>query len=245
MKVVIPCHIARQRHPVAFLKVLTMLRASRSKEREATPESLTWAYDCARHVDGPPPRSMKARVEWFLSRVHFALSASKGRWVGAANIPNTTVPPEIRAVYMNKPEPPPPKQPVQHVRVGVAAILRQNGQILMGKRKGSHGAGTWSFPGGHLEWGEKPTEAAAREVQEETGLVIPASRFTPMTFTNDIFEVEGKHYITLYVQTVWYGDEPRVMEPHKCSEWRWVTTPPKPLFLPIKNLLKTTLLSSP
>jgi 8-oxo-dGTP diphosphatase len=123
------------------------------------------------------------------------------------------------------------------VRVGVAAIIRRESHILMGKRKGSHGAGTWSFPGGHLEWNETPSQCAAREVLEETGLVVDPLGCKPLTFTNDIFTVEGRHYITLYVEAMWPGEEPRVMEPNKCEQWAWFAVPPEPLFLPVKNLL--------
>lgn len=126
----------------------------------------------------------------------------------------------------------------EHVRVGVAVILRRHdGAILMGLRKGSHGAGTWSLPGGHLEMGESVAECAWREVREETGLHILQSTVRKLTFTNDIFEAEGKHYITLYVEADSGGGEPRVLEPDKCDEWRWCSSPPEPLFLPIKNLL--------
>ena len=39
------------------------------------------------------------------------------------------------------------------VKVGVSVILiRNDNEILIGKRKGSHGAGEYSVPGGHLEW---------------------------------------------------------------------------------------------
>ncbi len=32
--------------------------------------------------------------------------------------------------------------------------------------------GRWNFPGGHVECGEHPSQAAVREVEEETGLAV-------------------------------------------------------------------------
>lgn len=137
-------------------------------------------------------------------------------------------------------KPPAGKLELPPLRLGVAAILRRDGQILMHQRKGSHGAGTWSFPGGHIDEPETPLETIRREVWEETGLEVFG--FRPLTFTSDVFEVEGKRYLTLYFQAVCPPElgEPRVMEPDKCVEWRWVTPGqwPGELFLPIQNLLK-------
>lgn len=134
------------------------------------------------------------------------------------------------------------RQARSQLKIGVAALLWRDGQVLMHQRKGSHGAGTWSFPGGHLDPGETPKNTIRREVQEETGLIVPEDQFGPRTFTTDVFEVEGKRYITLYLEAncpASFG-EPRVMEPTKCVEWRWVTPGewPGELFLPIKNLLR-------
>ncbi len=39
--------------------------------------------------------------------------------------------------------------------IGVGVIIKNDGKILLGKRIGSHGAGTWGLPGGHLEPGEE------------------------------------------------------------------------------------------
>ena len=51
--------------------------------------------------------------------------------------------------------------------VGVAVIVVNNGKVLLGKRKGSHGSGSWAFPGGHLEMNESIEACARREVFEE------------------------------------------------------------------------------
>ncbi len=124
------------------------------------------------------------------------------------------------------------------VRVGVAAIVRRGALVLMGRRlSDSHGDGVWQFPGGHLDFGETPERCAVRETGEETGLAVRAVARGP--WTNDLFAAEGKHYITLFVVCESEEGEPRVMEPTKCAEWRWVAwdAMPQPWFLPIAGLV--------
>ncbi|MGL5826117.1 MAG: NUDIX domain-containing protein [Nocardioides sp.] len=48
--------------------------------------------------------------------------------------------------------------------------------LLMIERGDGHG---WALPGGHLDPHETPAQAAARELAEETGLVLHPRRFTP------------------------------------------------------------------
>jgi 8-oxo-dGTP diphosphatase len=122
-------------------------------------------------------------------------------------------------------------------RVGVAVIVRRGDYVLLGHRLSqSHGAGTWQFPGGHLEAFEAVEACAAREVEEETGLRITDIVLGP--FTNDLFDDEHRHYVTLFVLATAPHGEPRLLEPAKCAEWRWVDwdAMPEPLFLPIRNL---------
>ncbi|KAM0248348.1 hypothetical protein ACHAP5_003520 [Fusarium lateritium] len=78
-------------------------------------------------------------------------------------------------------------------RVGVAALIySRDGKFLTGKRTGSHGAG------GHLDYGESFLACAERETLEETGLQIRAIKVVAVT--NDIFEQEKKHYVTIFVR---------------------------------------------
>ena len=122
--------------------------------------------------------------------------------------------------------------------VGIAVIVKNDHRVLLGERKNAHGAGTWAFPGGHLEFGESIQDCAVREVFEETGIRIKNLR--PGPYTNDFFEAEGKHYVTLFVIAEHASGEPTVKEPSKCARWEWSEWPPAlhPQFLPIQNLLK-------
>lgn len=127
-----------------------------------------------------------------------------------------------------------PKRPF----IGVAAIVRKGDKVLLGRRKNAHGDGTWQFPGGHLEFNESIKGCARREVFEETGIKIKNLRKGP--YTNDIFEKEGRHYVTLFVICDYASGTERVKEPHKCHEWSWFEWNhlPEPSFLPILNLKK-------
>jgi 8-oxo-dGTP diphosphatase len=58
------------------------------------------------------------------------------------------------------------------VRAVGAVITRADGLLLLIKRGNEPGRGLWSLPGGRVEPGETDVAAVAREVQEETGLVV-------------------------------------------------------------------------
>lgn len=127
---------------------------------------------------------------------------------------------------------------IQRPKVGLAVIIERDNKILLGKRIGSHGSGSWAFPGGHLEFNETIEDCAKREAMEETGLTIDNIRKD--TFTNDIMEEENKHYVTCYVRADCKEGEPKIMEPNKCEEWNWFSWDnlPSPLFIPFQNFLK-------
>ena len=86
----------------------------------------------------------------------------------------------------------------RRTRVGVGVLIVRDGTVLLGVRRGSHGAGTWAPPGGHLEFGESVEACARREAAEETGLALGAVTEGP--YTVDAFPDEGKHYASNIAQ---------------------------------------------
>lgn len=122
-------------------------------------------------------------------------------------------------------------------RIGVGVAVVKDGMVLLGKRKGAHGAETWSFAGGHLEFGESVEECACRELLEETGLNALSLQAGP--WVNDIIE-EDKHYVTLFMFVDEFEGELQLLEPHKCEGWHWFewNALPSPLFPPVASLIK-------
>jgi 8-oxo-dGTP diphosphatase len=64
-----------------------------------------------------------------------------------------------------------------HVIPCVGALVKDGaGRLLLIKRGHEPGMGLWSIPGGRVEAGETDADAVAREVLEETGLIVTVGR---------------------------------------------------------------------
>jgi ADP-ribose pyrophosphatase YjhB (NUDIX family) len=59
-----------------------------------------------------------------------------------------------------------------HPVVGVGAVVLVDGKIVLVRRAHEPLKGEWNLPGGGVEVGETLREACAREILEETGLVV-------------------------------------------------------------------------
>ena len=123
------------------------------------------------------------------------------------------------------------------VKVGVAVLIERDDRLLLIRRNGSHGAGTWATPGGHLDFGETPEQCGAREAREETGLEVADLTF--VAITNDLFAAEQKHYITIWMRARRIVGEPSIASPREMTEIGWFAWDalPKPLFLPLAQLV--------
>ena len=133
--------------------------------------------------------------------------------------------------------------------VGVGVIIKSSppahnpgeklapSRILLLHRKNVHGAGMWSTPGGHLEFGESPETCAAREAMEETGVEIDNVRFRAIT--NDVMPQVDRHYITIWMEGRYVQGEPHVQAAYEMDDVGWfpLDALPSPLFWPLQNLL--------
>lgn len=129
------------------------------------------------------------------------------------------------------------EQQTRAASVGVSVLVRRGNELLLEKRASIHGAGTWGAPSGHINFGEVPEQTAQREIEEETGIAI--SRPVFLGITNDVFEAEQKHYVTLWFDALYQSGEARVQAPEEEAEVGWFRRDalPQPLFLPLQHLL--------
>src|SRR4051794_34548381 len=71
---------------------------------------------------------------------------------------------------------------VKHRAFG-GVVIDNDGRILLRRPTGDYDGYVWTFPKGRSEPGESPTEAAIREVKEETGYTAKVISKLPKLFT--------------------------------------------------------------
>lgn len=122
-------------------------------------------------------------------------------------------------------------------RIGVGVMIFKEGKVLMGKRKGKHGAGEFAWPGGHLEYMETIEECARREVREEAGIEICNIRLLRVM---NLMEYPPTHFVDIGLVANWLSGEPIVMEPDSCENWDWyeLDSLPSPLFASIPSYVE-------
>ena len=130
----------------------------------------------------------------------------------------------------------------KRVPVGVGVVVIRQGQLLIGHRKGGHGAATWALPGGWLESDDETIEhCAMRELQEETGLVAISLRVLDLAPYKQ--NMDGVHSVSVYVlANTDHSHQPEIRETDKCAEWRWVGLKSEiPAMMPLFPALKHAL----
>ncbi|MFD8771401.1 NUDIX hydrolase [Streptomyces sp. NPDC059916] len=117
------------------------------------------------------------------------------------------------------------------------AIIVANGRVLMARRREAEGDISWVFPGGAIEAGESPEQAAVREVDEETGLKVEAVKVL-----GDRVHPKSKvpmHYVAVRL----VGGEATVADDEELDAVAWITHAeivdhvPYGLFGPVQDYL--------
>ncbi len=132
--------------------------------------------------------------------------------------------------------------------IGVGVIvLNDKNQLLLGLRNDDpekadselHLEGTWTMPGGKLEFGETFEEAGIRETKEETN--IDVKEVEVISFTND--KNQYAQFVTVGMIAKKYTGSPKVMEPDEIIDWKWfdLNNLPKKMYFPSEKLLKNYL----
>jgi len=98
-----------------------------------------------------------------------------------------------------------PERPI----AGVGVVVFRNEEVLLVKRKKAPYKGQWSIPGGKQQLGETVTQAARRELMEETGVKV--NELTLIDVIDIIVpDEEGKilyHYIVADYRAHWLSGE--------------------------------------
>jgi mutator protein MutT len=93
--------------------------------------------------------------------------------------------------------------------VGVV-VVRDDGRVLLARRRNPPSEGLWSLPGGRLELGETISECARREVREECGIECePLEVFHAVDRIH--LDSEGRvrfHYLIVDVLARWTSGQP-------------------------------------
>lgn len=121
-----------------------------------------------------------------------------------------------------------------HSCVGV--MIWKDNKIILGKRKGSHGDGEFSMPGGHIEFGESFKDCAIRETKEEAGINIKNIKFLGVA---NIFQYEERQDVLINFTSDWESGVEITNPNERIGEWAWYSLDelPSPLFYPTAILI--------
>lgn len=107
-------------------------------------------------------------------------------------------PVSVEALGATRREPGPRTYPSRPI-TGVGAVIFMDERVVLIRRRFEPLSGQWSLPGGTVELGETLEAAVAREVREETGLVVAVGPVVEV-FDRILFDEQGQvryHYVLI------------------------------------------------
>lgn len=109
-------------------------------------------------------------------------------------------------------------------KIYAVALLYQeseNKYLFLRRKNTRYASGNYCFVGGGVEFGEPAMKALAREIKEEIGLDIPASKFK-LVHTLHRKGTESD-FILLCFKADITGMQPKITEPEKQDDLQWFT----------------------
>ncbi|MGW7611124.1 NUDIX hydrolase [Streptomyces sp. NPDC054766] len=107
--------------------------------------------------------------------------------------------------------------------VGAHLVLVRDGAVLLGRRHpdSPFAPSTWHVPAGHREPGESALACMVRETSEETGITIEARDLSLVHTLDQRNPWSPFPRLQLFFAASRWSGEPRVLEPDRCTEWKW------------------------
>lgn len=100
-------------------------------------------------------------------------------------------------------------------KVVVKALLTRNGRILITLD------GRWELPGGRLDEGESVSQALARELYEELGIIATAG---PLVYSEQyVKQSDGSSALLLVLQASWDDSQKIIPHPHEIKDILWIS----------------------
>lgn len=116
-------------------------------------------------------------------------------------------------------------------KVGVGALVVQDGKILLVRRRMMPEAGKWSIPAGFVDHGEDPALVAVRETLEETGLAVAIDELIDVYYNDEasrggasIFILYRAHLLGGELQAGDDADEAAFFSPDELPELAFAST---------------------
>jgi 8-oxo-dGTP diphosphatase len=122
-----------------------------------------------------------------------------------------------------------------------AAIVVDDGRVLLVRRRVAEGRLSWQFPAGEVEPGESNEDAATRETLEETGVTVRVTTLLGQRVHPDTGRTIVYFACDLVGGAAWVADEEELAEVAWCDRATLTEYVPYPLYEPAQDYLDTVL----